>query len=165
MSSSKYIPPRYQPFISNLNVQVTLIFSPSSTLINSTTILGNCHVLLQQYMHLNSSTWYRSQRTSLPSVARVPGCDGTGAAERSSPSPRSGGCVGAGGPKGATPLSRSGGAAMRRYPSSKVRLNETIPCRVGLPRTGGSWWRGLKECGPLEKGMANHFSILALRTP
>ena len=29
----------------------------------------------------------------------------------------------------------------------------------------GSWWRGLTECGPLEKGMANHFSILALRTP
>ena len=27
------------------------------------------------------------------------------------------------------------------------------------------WWRGLTECGPLEKGMANHFSILALRTP
>ena len=24
---------------------------------------------------------------------------------------------------------------------------------------------GLTECGPLEKGMANHFSILALRTP
>ena len=20
---------------------------------------------------------------------------------------------------------------------------------------GGSWWRGLRECGPLEKGMAN----------
>jgi len=33
------------------------------------------------------------------------------------------------------------------------------------PKTGGSWWRGLTECGPLEKGMANHFSILALRTP
>ena len=30
---------------------------------------------------------------------------------------------------------------------------------------GGSWWRGLVECGPLEKRMANHFSILALRTP
>ena len=30
---------------------------------------------------------------------------------------------------------------------------------------GGSWWRGLTECGPLEKGMANHFSILASRTP
>ena len=27
------------------------------------------------------------------------------------------------------------------------------------------WWRDLTECGPLEKGMANHFSILALRTP
>ena len=23
----------------------------------------------------------------------------------------------------------------------------------------GSWWRGLTECGPLEKGTANHFSI------
>ena len=32
-------------------------------------------------------------------------------------------------------------------------------------KMGGSWWRGLTECGPLEKGMANHFSILALRTP
>ena len=31
------------------------------------------------------------------------------------------------------------------------------------PKTGGSWWKRLKECGPLEKGMANHFSILALR--
>ena len=30
---------------------------------------------------------------------------------------------------------------------------------------GGSLWRGLTVCGPLEKGMANHFSILALRTP
>ena len=29
----------------------------------------------------------------------------------------------------------------------------------------GSWWRVLTECGPLENGMANHFSILALRTP
>ena len=25
--------------------------------------------------------------------------------------------------------------------------------------------RDLTECGPMEKGMANHFSILALRTP
>ena len=32
-------------------------------------------------------------------------------------------------------------------------------------KTGGSWWRSLTECGPLEKGMANYFSILALRTP
>ena len=34
--------------------------------------------------------------------------------------------------------------------------------------TSGSWWRGLTECaecGPLEKGVANHFGILALTTP
>ena len=29
----------------------------------------------------------------------------------------------------------------------------------------GSRWRDLTECGPLEKGMANHFSIRALETP
>jgi len=28
-----------------------------------------------------------------------------------------------------------------------------------------SWWRFLTICGPLEKEMANHVSILALRTP
>ena len=27
-----------------------------------------------------------------------------------------------------------------------------------------SWWRVLTKHDPLEKGMANHFSILALRT-
>uniref|UniRef100_A0AC11DAM4 Uncharacterized protein n=2 Tax=Ovis aries TaxID=9940 RepID=A0AC11DAM4_SHEEP len=42
---------------------------------------------------------------------------------------------------------------------------DTKPCHVGPPKTGGSWWRGLTECGPLEKGMANQFGILALRTP
>ena len=26
-----------------------------------------------------------------------------------------------------------------------------------------SWWRVLTKCGPQERGMANHFSILALR--
>ena len=36
---------------------------------------------------------------------------------------------------------------------------------MGPPKTGGSWWRGLTECGPLEKGMANHFSILAWKIP
>ena len=39
------------------------------------------------------------------------------------------------------------------------------PCHVGPPKMYGSWWRILTKCGPLEKGMANHFSILALRTP
>ena len=29
----------------------------------------------------------------------------------------------------------------------------------------GSWWRVLTKCGPLEKGMANYFSIIALRNP
>ena len=33
---------------------------------------------------------------------------------------------------------------------------------VGPPKTDGSWWRVLTKCGPLEKGTANHFSILAL---
>ena len=37
------------------------------------------------------------------------------------PPPRSSGCAGAGGPRGAIPRSRSEGAAVRRYPSSKVR--------------------------------------------
>ena len=48
---------------------------------------------------------------------------------------------------------------------SLVKLNETKPCHVGAPKMDGSWWRGLIECGPLEKGLANHFSILTLRTP
>ena len=37
------------------------------------------------------------------------------------PHPRHAGCAGAGGPRGAIPHSRSGGAAVKRYPSSKVR--------------------------------------------
>ena len=39
------------------------------------------------------------------------------------------------------------------------------PCPVGPPKIDGSWWRILTKCGPLEKGMASHFSILALKTP
>ena len=39
------------------------------------------------------------------------------------------------------------------------------PCCVGPPKTDGSWWRVLTKHGPLEKEMANHFSILALRIP
>ena len=27
---------------------------------------------------------------------------------------------------------------------------------MGQPKKGGSWWRDLTECGPLEKGQANH---------
>ena len=36
---------------------------------------------------------------------------------------------------------------------------------MGPPKMARSWWRGLTECGPLEKGMANHFSIFAWKTP
>ena len=39
------------------------------------------------------------------------------------------------------------------------------PCHVGPPKMDRSWWRVLTKSGQLEKGMANHFSILALRIP
>ena len=38
------------------------------------------------------------------------------------------------------------------------------PCHVG-PAKDSSWWRVLIKHGPLEKEIANHFSILAFRTP
>ena len=47
---------------------------------------------------------------------------------------------------------------------SLVSLSETKPCCVGPPKMVGSWWRGLTEFGPLEKGTANHCSIPALKT-
>ena len=42
-----------------------------------------------------------------------------------------------------------------------VYLNEARPYNMGPPQTHGSWWRGLTKWGPLEKAMANLFSILA----
>ena len=39
------------------------------------------------------------------------------------------------------------------------------PCHVGPCKMNGSWWTVLTKCGPLEKGMASHLNILALRTP
>ena len=59
---------------------------------------------------------HRSSQAELPH-ARRQGRWRIGA----TPRPRSGGCTGAGGRRGATPRFRSGGAAVRRYPSSKVR--------------------------------------------
>ena len=63
-------------------------------------------------------------------------------------------------------------AAMRRYPMSKIRKTPPCltqwnyePCHVGPPKMDGSWWKVLTKCDPLEMGMANHFSILGLRTP
>ena len=48
--------------------------------------------------------------------------------------------------------------------SQKTNQSDHMDYRVGPPKTDGSW-RVLTKVGPLEKGMANHFSILALRTP
>ena len=39
------------------------------------------------------------------------------------------------------------------------------PCHVGPSKLDRSWWRVLRKRGPLEKGMANHFTILVLRIP
>ena len=39
------------------------------------------------------------------------------------------------------------------------------PCHVGPPKTNRSPWRVLTKYDSLEKGMASHFSILALTTP
>ena len=39
------------------------------------------------------------------------------------------------------------------------------PCHAGPPKTDRSQWRVLPKRGPPEKGMANPFSIPALRTP
>ena len=39
------------------------------------------------------------------------------------------------------------------------------PCHTGPPKMDGSWWRVLTKCNVLEKGMANHFDILASKTP
>ena len=46
--------------------------------------------------------------------------------------------------------------------SNSMKLSHAM---WGHPRWAGHGGRSLTECGPLEKGMANHFSILALRTP
>ena len=39
------------------------------------------------------------------------------------------------------------------------------PCHVGPPKMDELCWRVLTKRDPLENGMANHFGILALRTP
>ena len=53
---------------------------------------------------------------------KLPHFRGQGQQRRgATPGQRSGGCAGAGGLRGITPRSRSGGAAVRRYPSSKIR--------------------------------------------
>ena len=52
-----------------------------------------------------------------------------------------------------------------QFPAPGLTQWNYEPCRVGSPKMDGSWWRVLTKCGPLEKGMENHFSNHALRTP
>ena len=48
----------------------------------------------------------------------------------------------------------------------KFNVHFVYPFTIdGKPKINGSWWRVLTKHGPLGKAMANHFSILALRTP
>ena len=49
-------------------------------------------------------------------------------------------------------------------PQSCITQWNYEPCCLGPTKTEGSWWRVLTKRGPLEKGMANHLSVLALRT-
>ena len=56
-------------------------------------------------------------------------------------------------------------SALLTMPKSCLTQWNYETCCVGPPKTVRSWWRVLTKCGPLEKGIANHFSILALRTP
>ena len=46
-----------------------------------------------------------------------------------------------------------------------VKQEMVLGASMGDPTHDKVMRRGLTEYGPLEKGMANHFSILALRTP
>ena len=74
----------------------------------------------------------RSGREELPNIRgqgsggeELPHARGQGRWRRGAiPHPSSGSCTSKGGQRGATPRSRSGGAAVRRYPSSKVRENQ-----------------------------------------
>ena len=51
-------------------------------------------------------------------------------------------------------------------PQDSLGKNTGVGCHFLVPqKTNRSWWRVLTKCGPLEKGMANHFSILAWRIP
>ena len=45
------------------------------------------------------------------------------------------------------------------------RLSISCTTHAGPPKMDGSRWRVLTKRVPLEKGMANHFSIFALRIP
>ena len=67
-----------------------------------------------------------------------------------------------GGSSGSPPLAL--GARWLLLAASDLGCGEAPPSSAcGATQDCGSWWRGLTERGPLEKGTASHFSILALR--
>ena len=69
------------------------------------------------------SVQLRSSKSTLAHIVEI-NTQGQGQRLRGATShPRSGGCAGARGPRGAIPLWRSGRVAVRRYPSSKVRIS------------------------------------------
>ena len=50
------------------------------------------------------------------------------------------------------------------YNHTELNLHNE-PLRVGPPKTDRSWWRVLTKHASLEKGTANYFNVIALRTP
>ena len=56
----------------------------------------------------------------------------------------------------------------RKNPMNSMKSQKDMTPEDETPRLGNLSWaleKVLTKCGPLEKGMANYFSILALRTP
>ena len=97
-------------------------WAPTDLWISSFIILWFCLFIL--FMGFSRQESQRSYRASGANGSREEAPRARGQGWRlggATPCPVSSGCVGAGGPRGAIPRWRSGRAAVRRYPSSKVR--------------------------------------------
>ena len=66
--------------------------------------------------------------------------------------------------KPALSLSSLHGSLLHCGKGASVTRWSCEPCRVGLPKTDVSWRRVLTKRDPLEEGMANHPSMLTMRT-
>ena len=87
-------------------------------------LLSLCRSALAVKDHAEACWWGVTPHQGQGQWQWVPGCEGTGADERSYPTSEVRGSGRTGqmrATRGATPSSRSGGAAVRRYPWSKVR--------------------------------------------
>ena len=114
----------------------TLLLSPVTSTIGYCFCFGSIpSFFLELFLHWSPVAYWaptdlRSSSFSVLSfclfVLSLAAARRTSAAERSYPKSkiRSSACTGGGGLRGATPRSRSGGAAVRRYPSFKVRETE-----------------------------------------